>query len=159
MSKFSHERRKYLRYDTEVKVYFHVTYDIKTVVKFQLVDREKGRKLSEKYEALSKNVSVEGLCFTSSKKIEKGDALQLEVYLPNQKDPIIMEGEVRWCREEEGSPKGKSQYDAGIKILSVNGEFVPASIYQDNAYQVTWSILLESVLGNFSVFASKEKKI
>ena len=153
------DRRRYPRYDTEVKVFFKVSYDVKTVVKFQLFDREKGIKLSKQYEALGKNVSVEGLRFSSEKELAIGESLWLEVYLPNQKEPIVMEGEVRWCKKIVDGASRRTPYDTGVKIISVNGEFVPASIYRDEEYQVTWSILLESVLGNFRIFQqSKNKK-
>ena len=61
MDKFNIERRKYLRYDTEMKVYFRVKYDIETRVKFKVLKGEP----THKYSGLCKNVSVEGLCFVS----------------------------------------------------------------------------------------------
>ncbi len=153
------DRRRYPRYDTEVKIFFKVSYNIATIVKFQLFDREKGTKLSKQYEALGKNVSVEGLRFSSEKELALEESLWLEVFLPNQKEPISMEGEVRWCKKVVNGPSRSVLYDTGVKIISVNGEFVPASIYSDEEYQVTWSILLESVLGNFRIFQqSKSKK-
>ncbi|MFH1414301.1 MAG: hypothetical protein ABIG56_05595 [Candidatus Omnitrophota bacterium] len=39
------EKRKYLRFDTEAKIYFRVAYDIKTKVKFQVVKKEEDRLL------------------------------------------------------------------------------------------------------------------
>ena len=153
----SQERRRYPRYDTEAKIFFQVTYDIQTIVRFQIVDREKRKKLSRKYEAVSKNVSVEGLCFTSEKELAIGESLWIEVFLPNQKEPIFMEGEVRWSTKIKDLPGKTAKFDAGIKILSVKDVFVPSSIYQDEDYQVTWSILLESVLGSFRIYQQKKK--
>src|SRR3989338_6544012 len=92
------EQRKYERYDTEVKVYYFVTYDVKTRVRFQILDKAH-RKNSPQYSAVSKNVSVEGICFLSGKELHKGDCLFLEVLLPGSKAFIPMEGEVRWCRK------------------------------------------------------------
>ena len=146
----SKDQRRYERYDTEVKIYFYVTYDVRTKVRFQIIDK-KGKTSSPKYTALSRNVSAEGLCFTSDKKLAPGDYLHLEVLLPGGKESVPMEGNVRWCQKSK-TPK---KYDTGVKLSYVNGESVEKSIYHDQAYQVIWSIVLESILGNFRILEQK----
>jgi hypothetical protein len=150
-----HERRKYERYDTEAKVYFRIVYEIKTRVKFQIVDKEERGGLSKKYPAVSKNISVEGLCFCSHKQLEKGDILYLEVYLPHRKQPICMEGKVRWSQPAASKHPEGAEFDTGVKLISVEGKSVMASIYYDEANHVVWSAVLESIFGNFRKLAQK----
>ena len=154
MDQAGKERRKYKRFDTEAKIYFRVTYDIKTIVKFRVVDQDKKRLSSKKYFAISKNVSAEGLCFTSDKKLEKGNILQLEIYLPRQKKPIPMTGEVRWSQSTVDSKK-KTKFDTGVKLMAIGGEPVSKSIYYDEANHVIWSAVLESIFGSFRKFIQK----
>ncbi|NQU19112.1 PilZ domain-containing protein [bacterium] len=151
------ERRKYERYETDAKVYFRVIYEIETKVEFQILDKEKkDRPLSEKYPAMSRNVSVEGLCFISDKKLEKGDMLYLEVYLPSEKSPIYMKGKVRWSQSASLKQREKNKFDTGVKLISVEDKSVLSSIYYDEANKVVWSIVLDSVFGNFRKLAQKK---
>ena len=150
------EQRKYERYDTEVKVYYFVTYDVSTKVRFQVLDKA-SRKTAPQYTAVSRNVSAEGICFSSGKELHKGDHLFLEVLLPGSTTFIPMEGEVRWCQKAEA--KLGSKFDVGIKLLKVDGQSVERSIYHDKDYQVVWSIVLESILGNFRILEQKRKGI
>ncbi len=152
--KRKNEQRKYERYDTQVKVYYFVTYDVNTRVRFHILDKAR-RKSSAQYSAVSKNVSVEGICFLSGKELHKGDCLFLEVLLPGSKTFIPMEGEVRWCRK--AGAKFRTKFEVGVKLGKVDGQPVEKSIYQDAEYQVVWSIVLESVLGNFRILEQKRK--
>ena len=159
------EKRKYERYDTYAKIYFHVTYDIATKVKFRVIDKVKNKALTKKYEALSKNVSAEGLCFSSAKQLNKGDILYMEVYLPVPEDkktplpkkfkkPILMEGEVRWSQASKKQKK-ETFYDTGVKLITVNGKAVDESVFLDAINKVVWSVVLESIFGKFKITADK----
>jgi len=149
------EKRKYERFDTEVKIYFKVAYDLKTRVEYQILDEDKKEVSPAKYEAVSKNVSAEGLCFVSNQKLEKGDCLLLEVFLPKQKEPIPMKGEVAWCWSSAISTSSENKFDTGVKLLKVDGKSVAESVYRDQEYGVVWSAVLEAVFGNFRIFAQK----
>ena len=151
----SPEKRKFERYDTEIKIYFQVSFNIKTVVKFIVVGKDKKKTHPKKHLALSKNVSAEGLCFSSVKKLEKGDVLYIEIYLPKQKRPILMEGEVRWSRPVAGT---KNKFDTGVHVATVSGKSVSDSIFHDEKNRVVWSAVLESVFGNFRKFAQQNLK-
>jgi hypothetical protein len=153
------ERRRYSRYDTELKVYFRVNFELKTKVEFQLIDKEKHTALSEKHSAVSRNVSAEGLCFTSNVKLMKGDVLSLEVYLPSQDTPIYMEGEVRWSQETPLSKSDKKKFSTGIKILNVEGRQVDPTIFYDAEHNVIWSVVLDSVFGSFKKIVQKTKNL
>ena len=154
------DRRQHKRYDTEAKIYFDFKYDLKTKVTFQLIDRIKRKFLSRKHLAFSKNVSSSGLGFICDHPLKMGDVLGLEVYIPGVNTPILMEGEVRWLKEnslyEETRKKmGIGRYEVGVKLLTVDGKLVADSIHYDQTYQVEWSIVLESVLGNYRIQAQK----
>ena len=151
------ERRRYERYDTEVRIYFQVKYSLKTIVRFQVLDKEHQRISSQKHSALSKNIGPEGICFSCQKALQKEEVLSLEVYLPGENQPILMEGEVRWSREGSGE-LGIKKFETGVRIISVNGQPVEPSIYFDSANKIVWSAVLESVFGTFKEFSQKRKR-
>ena len=155
MRKTGQDRRKYPRYDTEVKIYFHIEYDIKTRVKFRILESGHGREREHKYSGVSKNASAEGLCFESRKKLQQGELLFIEVYEPKVKGPIKMEWEVRWSEKVLRKIKGKAYYDTGVRLFLVNGRSVGDSIYYDKKYKIVWSVVLDSLFGNFAAAIKK----
>lgn len=152
----SSERRKYSRYDTELEVYFHVNYDVRTKVKYQKMDKKHEKPVSSKHSAVSKNVSAEGLCFTSDQALKEGDFLFLEVYVPKAKEPIIMEGEVRWSGKGTATAKKTDKVYTGVKLVTVNGISVHDSVYFDEPNKIVWSAVLESVLGKYRTLGQKK---
>ena len=152
------ERRKYDRYETALKIQFYVNFDLETKIDFRIKEKNSKDFSVETYEALSKNVSVEGICFSSARKLTKGDMLLLDVYLPSAVNSIKMQGEVRWSRPAEDK-NAKGMYDTGIKLSTVNSEPVEKTIFIDDVHQIAWSIVLESIFGNFKHLASRRKKI
>jgi len=150
------ERRKYLRYDTELKVYFRVKYDIKTRVRFQVMQDSLEGHSAHKYAGLCKNVSVEGLCFESKKKLQKGDILLIEVYEPIIKRPVFMDAEVCWSRKFPKDVR-RNTYYTGVRLISVNDRSVSDSIYFDKNYKVMWSAALDSLFGSFAAMVRKLK--
>ncbi|MFA5088235.1 MAG: PilZ domain-containing protein [Candidatus Omnitrophota bacterium] len=158
MAQEKNERRKYERYDTEVKIYFQVDYDFKTKVQFQILPKQPSEGGSQKYSAISRNVSAEGLCFTSSKRLDIGEKLLLEVYLPRAEEPISMEGEVRWSRQTSADQRDLNQFDTGVRLITVQGKDVNQTIEYDEAHRVVWSAVLEAVFGNFKKLADKKKR-
>lgn len=152
------ERRKFERYNTDAKVYFQVIYDVKTKVRFQLVDSDEGKETYRKYLAISKNISVEGICFTSFKKLEQGDILHLEVYVPGSKEPVYMEGEVRWCHPTDEKEQDEGKYDTGVLLTKANSKDVSQTIFTDQENKIVWSAVLESVFGNFRNMIQDKKR-
>jgi hypothetical protein len=156
MRKTGRERRKYPRYDTEVKIYFRVHYSLKTKVKFQLINKDSEKLLSKKYFGLTRDVSAEGVRFSSTKKLRKGNRLYLEMYLPRRREPVWMIGEVRWSRKLCLHPKRTLKYDSGVRLASVMGELVSKSIYFDKKYNVFWSNVLNYAFGSFRKLKQKK---
>ncbi|MFA5362936.1 MAG: PilZ domain-containing protein [Candidatus Omnitrophota bacterium] len=143
------EKRKSPRYDTALKVYYRLDYDVKTKVRFQLVDAEKHKTSVRKYSGIGKNVSVDGLCFVSKKRLEKGDRILLEVYAPNTKIPVHMQGAVCWAHAVSEVSGIRVATRVGAEIVSVEGKPVSRSLHYDKKYKVIWSIVLDSLFGNF----------
>ena len=152
------EKRKYERYDTALKLYFDRGFEVETKVKYQLLDKQNDKPISRKYAALSKNVSAEGLSFLASQQLNPGDYLQLEVYLPTATKPVHMEGEVRWSNPVAADKREGPMFQTGVLLTKVNGEAVDPTIHFDKKYQVSWSNVLESVLGHFKDLAKKNIK-
>lgn len=150
------EKRRYERYDTEVKLYFDLAFDVETKVKYQLLDKEHNKTLSKKYPALSKNVSAEGLSFISSHALQKGDYLNLEVYLPNARQPVRMQGEVRWCHRMEQA--GGESFQTGVLLKEVNKQPVQETIHFDKEYKVNWSIVLDAILTKYKNIVKERQK-
>lgn len=157
MAQKKEERRKYSRYGTQMKVFFQVKYDIRTKVEFKVL-ASKNDCESRSHSGISKNISVEGLCFMSDKQLVKGDRLSLDVYAPNTKIPVAMEGEVCWSKRIEDNNDPKGVFNTGVKLISVNGRLVAESIHLDKEYQVVWSEALESVFGNFALLVKRLKE-
>ena len=149
-------KRRYERYDAEARVYFRLIYDVRTKVKFQILDkRNENRALSQKYIATCRNVSTEGLCFISNKVLKKGDFLYLELYMPTKEEPIQMEGQVRWSQAIPSKQKYEQKFDTGVKLATVDGKSVLDSIHHDGTNQIVWSSVLESVFGDFRKLMKK----
>ena len=146
------EKRDNIRFDTEVRIYFNVDYELETKVEFQVINK-KNDSLSEKHIAYSRNISAEGLCFTSEVKLHETDNLNLEVYLPDSDTPIPMKGEVKWCKKS-----GTAQCETGVIIKMVNNKSVKDSIIFDQVYKIKWSEVLNAIFGNFEKFVQDKKK-
>lgn len=147
------EKRRYGRYAAETKVYFSVLYDVRTKVKFQVLDKKGGYKvLGERFAAVSRNVSAEGMCINCSKELKKGDQIYLEVFMPGNPEPLNMEGEVRWSQPLKESLR----FDIGIKLSTIDGKEVSTSVHHDGINQIVWSSVLESVFGDFKKIAQKK---
>ncbi|MBF0532279.1 MAG: PilZ domain-containing protein [Candidatus Omnitrophica bacterium] len=98
--------------------------------------------------AAVKNVSAEGLCFVSNRRLKPGDRLDMELCLPGFKEVVRMEGEARWSAQ---SAAGEKIYDTGVRVKTVSGKSVPETVYFDQTYHLYWSAVLESILGRFRV--------
>jgi hypothetical protein len=144
-------RRRYPRYDTEMEVYFKVRYDINIRVEFRVIESHCEGNVPPKYFGLCNNVSVEGLLVVSKKHLIRDDLLILEVYDPIKKNPVKMEGQVRWSEKCPGPSKEHDMFYTGIQVVMVDGSAVIDSIYFDRKHQVVWSVILESLFGSFDI--------
>ncbi len=141
------EKRKFERFSTEKEVFFTVTFEVKTKVNFQVVDPRHDQILPAKYPALSRNVSAAGISLVSLKKLDPGDILILEVYTLFSREPVFMEGQVRWCKPALDPHEGK--FETGVLLTTIEGRDVRETFYHDEQRRVVWSGVLEAVLGSF----------
>jgi len=100
------EKRKYFRWPAEVEIKFKLKGD-------GVQHPDIGN-----FGALSKNLSVEGICFVSENKLVPGNVLRLELSLPRQKDLVYLEGEVRWSVPMQKIDQ-KGMFETGIKLFTV----------------------------------------
>ena len=142
------EKRKYARYGSKMPIICRVIYDFKTQIKYQIVVDGQERILSEKYDGVSKDVSVEGFSFFSSQRLSKGDVIRIEVYVPTQKNPVHLDGEVRWSHPMAGFGM-RDQYETGVHVLKVNGKLVVDTVRFDKVRGMHWSEVLDAVLKHF----------
>ncbi len=102
-----------------------------------------------KCHGVCKNISAEGLCFVSEKQLKRGEKLDLEFYVSDRNPPLHMQGNVRWSREAPGFRPAHSQFDTGLKLTTIAGRAVHASIHFDEAYKLYWSDVLELISGKW----------
>ena len=152
MSKKDNEARRHQRYDTEVKIHFYVPYDLKTKISFQFKKTQVDPALNKRFSGVTKNISAGGICFVSEQKLERGDYILVDLYLPAVAKPIVMEGEVKWSKADDDG----LQFFTGVEISKISDKPVEQSIYFDQEHQVIWSSILDKVLGSF---ASLHKKM
>ncbi len=151
MFKKDNEARRHQRYDTEVKIHFYVPYDLKTKVSFQLKKTQIDPAMNKRFFGITKNISAGGLCFVSEQRLERGDNILVDLYLPAVEKPITMEGEVKWSKADDDG----LQFFTGVEISKVADKPVEQSIYFDQEHQVIWSSILDKVLGNFATLHKK----
>ncbi|MFH1547837.1 MAG: PilZ domain-containing protein [Candidatus Omnitrophota bacterium] len=75
--------------------------------------------------SISKNISVEGICFTTSKDYPLNTLVLLEVFSPTRKVPFNMLAKIRWRKERVIKSSLKCIYDIGVEFLKIDadGEF------------------------------------
>lgn len=98
------EKRKYIRLDLSTKVNFQI--------------EQKEQVSLDKISAMSKNLSMKGVCFVYNKKIDPGTVLRLEIFLPDQSQPVHVAGQVRWSAPSSLECQ-KNMFDIGVKLLIV----------------------------------------
>jgi len=111
-----------------------------------------------KCHGVCKNISAEGLCFVSEKKLKKGEKLDLEFYIADSDSPIHMQGNVRWSKKAPETQATYSQYDTGLKLTTIEGRAVGNSIHFDERYKVYWSDVLELISGEWKQFIEEFRK-
>ena len=138
------DRRKYKRYGNKVSIAFSVEEKAPANIQFRLVERKGASVSSQRFPAITRDVSAAGVGFTAKQKLQKGDILHLELTVEG-KNPAHMVGEVKWCQPSVyGDPKA---FDVGIELSSVNSKSVSGSVRFDEARQVIWSDVLEAFFG------------
>ena len=100
------DRRKYVRINVETKVNFRVK------------GKEEGKAPPPKIAGISKDMSVEGICFRTDRELTSGTELEMEVFFPHEPAPLLLKGEVRWSHPLERKGEGKPMFEAGVRLFT-----------------------------------------
>ena len=98
------DRRKYMRLAIGTKVNFRVVKEKK----------EEGAP-EEKVCALSRNMSVEGICFRADRDVASGAEVELEIFLPSEPEFLLLRGEIKWSQHVL-TKEGKKMFDIGVRL-------------------------------------------
>ena len=98
------ERRRYPR------------FELKVSAKFKAADKKHAFEAGH-----TKNISAEGLCFESDKKLDAGTYVDIEMDLQDNKGLVGVTGEVRWSEQVTDPSTRKKKYINGIKLLNISG--------------------------------------
>ena len=143
------DKRQSDRYEKHLEVQFKFPYGFPYDAATKLEYQVESEGSDSKYVGVSKNVCATGLCLTSQHQLEKGQHLRLEVFLPQSREPIHMDGEVCWCDRSPLSDAKQVLFDAGVRLQTVEGESVDDSVHLDEVHHLIWSNVLEAVFGTF----------
>ncbi|GAF92944.1 unnamed protein product [marine sediment metagenome] len=98
------ERRKYMRLAIGSKVNFRV-----------VKEKKKEGAPKEKVPALSRNMSVEGICFRADRDVASGAEVELEIFLPSEPEPLLLEGEIKWSQPVL-TKEGEKMFNIGVRL-------------------------------------------
>lgn len=99
------EKRKFIRVPLCAKLNFQV--------------HEKDKVSGESLPAVTKNISMKGICFVSEKQLTSGSMISIELHLPGKSLPLHLEGQIRWSKQLK--QKGPvTMYESGVTLFVVN---------------------------------------
>lgn len=71
----------------------------------------------------SKDISEDGICILAHEILPKDSTVELEVLIPNSKEPLRAKGEVAWCeKSEQIDETGKRAFLTGIRFLEIENK-------------------------------------
>ncbi len=143
----SNEKRNHERHDCREDIYFDFVYDFQAKVDFHPTGSSSSPS-SRKYSGFTRNISTQGVCFSSQVQLTEGVDLEMQIFIKDAA-PIELQGKVRWNKLTLVDNEGKKHFDTGVQLISVNGHPVKDGIYFDETYKVYWSEVLESLLGQY----------
>ena len=91
------EKRRYMRFDTSL--------DLECVSPVAAA-------------VTSKNISREGLCFSTDKAFSVGSLLDIKLNVPGDNVPVFAQAEVAWSREFS---QGVGNFDTGARFIKITG--------------------------------------
>lgn len=75
--------------------------------------------------SISRNISVSGICFSTSKNYPPNTLVLLEIFSPTRSRPFNMLAKVRWRKKRVLDNSNETVYDTGVEFLKIDadGEF------------------------------------
>ncbi len=150
------EKRRFRRFFPLIGIPVDFEYNFETNVEISHASKLPQGRLS--YHATTRNISAEGICFYSPRRLKKGDRLDLKFFIPGSNNPVYMQGRVCWSKsalKKEGAP----DYDTGVHLTFIEGHSVRESVHFDDEYNLYWSDVLESILGKFKTIHRERKNM
>jgi len=97
------ERRRYPRFELKINA------------KYRIMDSEQALRFIN-----VKNISAEGMCFESDKRLKPSNHVKLEVDLGDRGNPVSLTGEILWVMEIKGLKGGEKKFMNGIKLIDIS---------------------------------------
>lgn len=72
--------------------------------------------------SISQNISVQGICFTTSKNYPVNTFVLLEIFSPTRKVPFNMLAKVRWRNKRVVGKSSECVYDTGVEFLKIDAD-------------------------------------
>lgn len=143
------DKRRHDRHDYRERVYFDFIYDFQAKVEFEPHSDKHSGASRKRHCGMTRNVSTQGLCFTSDVEVSPHSVLDIHVYVQGRADPVQLQGEARWVKLTTVDSHGNKHFEVGVHLTVVNNRPVQNTIHFDDKYRVYWSDVLESLLGEF----------
>lgn len=150
MNTQSTKKRDHKRFESKDRISLKFQYAIESSLDISPLSPKKkeGKRAFSKYSAQAKNVSAEGICFHSRKKLDKGKILDLKLFFPDSDKFVHMQGQVRWSAVSSNE-KGAQGYDTGVLLTTIEERPVHGSVHFDEGYHLYWSDVLEAIMEGF----------
>jgi len=70
--------------------------------------------------SLTRNISEGGICFIAYEKLDQDEVLDVNIFIPDHKNPVAATGKVAWVSEFViGDPSKGVRYDVGFEFLKI----------------------------------------
>jgi len=93
----------------------------RVALKCRVVGRiEEEGPFSKEFTAIGKNLSAEGILFTSKKQFTTGNTLSLQMSFPDESAPIAIRGKVKWCVPLIEAGERSVFFDTGVWFLNLD---------------------------------------
>ncbi|MEI8348803.1 MAG: PilZ domain-containing protein [Candidatus Omnitrophota bacterium] len=97
------EKRKYIRLHVAMKVV--------------VLSAAKKGGVQPQMQALTKDLSFEGICFVADRAIACGKSIQLCIRTTSKNKPLVLRGKVMWSRCLK-KVSGKEKFEIGVKLFT-----------------------------------------
>jgi len=74
-----------------------------------------------------RDMSLKGVSFTTKENLAVDDLVEMNIYLTDAKNPVLVTGKVRWIEKSQYFTAGANvHYDAGVEITEINDDNLKA---------------------------------
>jgi hypothetical protein len=80
------------------------------------------KEIEEDQVSIAQNVSIGGICFTTSKEHSPGSLINMEIFAPTRKAPFDILARVVWRERRDLGHGLGSTYDMGVEFLKIDSE-------------------------------------